>query len=114
MNRINALLRFVFLATFLGASSSFSQFDEYTRKYSFVEDMSGAPSPKIIDFYQGERVELSIAMTRDGDPINLSGVTYTPVWGIVDDSSVPGFSVMTKTGSVVSASGGLIRFSIEP
>jgi hypothetical protein len=94
--------------------ASFGQSGDYNRRYSFVEDLSKFPFPKAIDFYTGERVELTIQLTRNGDPINLSTGTYVSLWGILDRSTSPAAVVKSTTGVVVNAASGMIQFTIMP
>jgi hypothetical protein len=101
------------LATLFSVLGALGQ-DDYSRKYTFYEDMSGVLTPRVIDFYQGERVELTINMLRSGLPIDLSGQSYTPVWGIIDGSTGTNQVMISKTGEVFSATGGVIRFVIPP
>ena len=96
------------------ATLCLGQSAEYNRKYEFYEDLSGLIVPRAIDFYSGERVELTVTVMRNGEEIDLSGAGMSSRWGIVDRSAESNQVVLVVTGDMSSASSGVIQFVIMP
>lgn len=92
----------------------FAQTEEYNRLYEFDEEMTHVPAHRIVDFYTGERVEVTINLRRNNNPISLASGTYLPLWGVYDEEADPVYRLMLSTGTVVSATGGVFKFTIIP
>lgn len=111
---MNKKIQLCAIGLMLAGFASLGQSGKYNRQYSFVEDLSRFPYPQAVDFYSGERVELTIQLVRDGDPIDFSTNSYLCLWGIIDRGTNPPAVVKSTTGVVVSTSSGIIKFTIMP
>jgi hypothetical protein len=86
---------------------------QFSRNYNFTEDLDVFPEPQALNFYQREKVTITYEVLRDNQPVNLVDEGIISVWEVTTQTN-PITAVIVVTAQVVSATSGVIRFSLEP